>query len=145
MNETQPSRPPPIPKNVSPGPGARNDRPPARLQQINSAAGMTVDQVQQAVAEAGQFIIFQFCISVLVLSFKRSSGIKFVPAGRSRLVSGAPYSLISLFAGWWGIPWGPIWTVSTMITNMKGGKDVTDNVLTALGLPLGHFAPSRRQ
>ena len=146
MNEqTPPPQPPPIPKNVPPGIGARNDRALGHLQKIDGAAGMTVDQVQQAVAEGGRFVIFQFCVSVLVLSFKRSSGIKFVPAGRSRLASGAPYSLISFVAGWWGIPWGPIWTVSTMITNMNGGKDVTNHVLSALGLPQGHFAPSRRK
>jgi hypothetical protein len=40
------------------------------------------------------------------------------------------YSLISLVAGWWGIPWGPIWTISTMITNAQGGKDLTLAVLT---------------
>jgi hypothetical protein len=146
MNEsTPPPQPPPIPTNIPPGIGARNDRALGHLQKIDGAAGMTVDQVQQAVAEGGRFVIYQFCVSVLVLSFKRSSGIKFVPAGRSRVASGAPYSAISFFAGWWGIPWGPIWTVSTMVTNFNGGKDVTNHVLSALGLPQGHFAPAKRK
>jgi hypothetical protein len=39
------------------------------------------------------------------------------------------YSLISLLFGWWGIPWGPIWTISTIVTNAGGGKDVTHAVL----------------
>jgi hypothetical protein len=145
MNEQTPRpQPPSIPTNVPQG-GVRNDKARGHLQKIDGAADMTVDQVQQAVAEGGRFVIYQFCVSVLVLSFKRSSGIKFIPAGRSRVASGAPYSVISFFAGWWGIPWGPIWTVSTMITNMNGGKDVTNHVLSALGLPQGHFAPAKRK
>jgi hypothetical protein len=38
------------------------------------------------------------------------------------------YSLISLFAGWWGIPAGPIWTVVTIIRNTRGGIDLTPAV-----------------
>ena len=39
---------------------------------------------------------------------------------------------LSLLLGWWGIPWGPIWTIGTVFKNLTGGVDVTANVLQAL-------------
>jgi hypothetical protein len=78
-----------------------------------------------------------------VLSFKRSSPIMFVPPGESAFAKGLPYTLISLVAGWWGIPWGPIWTVMTVVQNIAGGKDLTPPVFAALGtaMPLVNTPP----
>jgi hypothetical protein len=35
-------------------------------------------------------------------------------------------------AGWWGIPWGPIFTVQSLVVNFKGGKDITAAVSGAM-------------
>lgn len=95
---------------------------------------MTPADLPDAVAQGGRFLLFQYCFSVLILTFKRSSPILFVKPGESAFAKGAPYSLISLVAGWWGIPWGPIWTLTSLATNISGGKDVTREVLSAFGL-----------
>jgi len=42
------------------------------------------------------------------------------------------YSLFSVVFGWWGIPYGPIYTVMALITNFGGGKDVTRDVRALL-------------
>jgi hypothetical protein len=97
---------------------------------------MSVADLQQAVAAGGKFVCFQFCVSVIVLSFKRSSPIIFLRPGESAFSKGLPYSMISLIAGWWGIPWGPIWTLTTVAENISGGKDLTAHVLAALGAPM---------
>ena len=34
------------------------------------------------------------------------------------------YSLITLLLGWWGIPWGPIYTIQSLSRNMKGGNRI---------------------
>jgi len=39
------------------------------------------------------------------------------------------WRLISLLVGWWGFPWGLIYTPMTLIQNLGGGKDVTREVL----------------
>src|SRR5262249_35572346 len=90
--------------------------------------GMTLSQLQEAIIGGARFVQFQFCVSIFILSFKRSSPVIFVPAGRSPVSKGWSYSLISLLAGWWGIPWGPIWTLTTFANNISGGKDVTRQV-----------------
>jgi hypothetical protein len=39
-------------------------------------------------------------------------------------------------AGWWGIPWGPIYTVQSLWVNLRGRHDVTPLAATALRLPI---------
>ena len=93
---------------------------------------MTVQQVSDAVARGGRFVVYQYCFSVLLMSFKRSSDIHFVPPGESAAKKGASFVGISLVAGWWGIPWGPIWTLSTVFKNLGGGVDVTRQVMASM-------------
>jgi hypothetical protein len=102
---------------------------------INGIEGMTISQVQSEVAQGGKFVIYPYCISILIMTFRRNSGIYFIKAGESSLGSGIGYILISLFLGWWGIPWGPIYTISTIYTNLTGGKDVTQEMMSALNRP----------
>jgi len=99
---------------------------------ITGIEGMTVDEINHEYARGGRFVFYQFCISAVFMSFKRSSSIYFIKGGHSKVAKGLPFTLLSFVAGWWGIPWGPIWTIATMITNLGGGKDVTDTVLTSI-------------
>lgn len=47
-----------------------------------------------------------------------------------RIVSkGLPFTMISALFGWWGLPFGPKYTLESIRTNLKGGKDVTDEVM----------------
>ncbi len=41
------------------------------------------------------------------------------------MAKGFAYTLLSLVAGWWGIPFGLIFTPTAIFTNMRGGKNVT--------------------
>lgn len=87
-----------------------------------------LSELDQKVLDGGRYLAFQYCFSILVMSFKRSR-IVFVPPGADGSGDAMCTSLISLVAGWWGIPWGPIWTLSTIIKNAGGGTDVTQAVL----------------
>jgi len=87
--------------------------------------GMSPDRLQFELQRGAKLVFFQYAISILVLSFRRSSDIYFIPAGESALKKSIPWTLLSLVAGWWGIPWGPIFTIQALVTNFKGGKDVT--------------------
>lgn len=89
-------------------------------------------QLQQEIASGAKFVVYQYCISVLVMTFRRPSGIYFVRAEESRVMKGLGFTLLSLLLGWWGIPWGPIFTIQAVWTNFSGGKDVTQAVLASL-------------
>jgi hypothetical protein len=88
--------------------------------------------LQQEIASGAKFVVYQYCISILIMTFKRSSSIYFVRPEESRLVKGLSFTLLSLVLGWWGIPWGPIYTIQALVVNFNGGKDVTQSVLASL-------------
>ena len=99
---------------------------------IKGMENMSWERIRSEVEHGGRFVIFQYCISIGVMSFKRPSPIYFIKSGESVLGKALAYSLVSLVCGWWGIPWGPIWTISTIVTNCRGGRDVTAEVLRSL-------------
>jgi hypothetical protein len=89
-------------------------------------------QLQQELQQGGKFVIFQYCISVLILTFKRGSDIYFIRHEDNAVVKGLPFTLLSFLFGWWGIPWGPIYTIQSIWVNFGGGKDVTQEVLASM-------------
>jgi hypothetical protein len=97
--------------------------------------GMTVDQVTDEVRRGGRFVIFSYCISALVVTFKRGSDVHFIRAGGSPLGASMPFTLLSLFLGWWGFPFGLIYTPICIITNLSGGKDVTAEMMNVFRAP----------
>jgi len=66
------------------------------------------------------------------MTFRRASNIYYIPPGQSAVAKGLPWTLLTLVAGWWGIPWGPIFTVQTLVTNFQDGKDLTAELMAHL-------------
>ena len=95
---------------------------------IIGAENMSADQLRFELQRGAKLVLYQYCISIVVMTFRRGTDIYFIPAGESAVGKGVPWILLSLVAGWWGIPWGPIWTIQSLITNFKGGKDVTAEI-----------------
>lgn len=94
--------------------------------------GMSTAELNQELERGGKFVIYQYCISILVMTFKRPSDIYFIRSGESGLTKGLGFTMISLFLGWWGFPWGPIYTIGSLFTNLTGGKDVTEAVVESI-------------
>jgi hypothetical protein len=89
-------------------------------------------QLQAEIQQGGKFVMYQYCISLLVITFKRFSNIYFISHEQNAVVKGLPFTLLSLVLGWWGIPWGPIYTIQGVWINFSGGKDVTQEVLASM-------------
>jgi hypothetical protein len=89
----------------------------------------------QEIAAGARLVVYEYVVSVVILTFRRSSGVKFVRAGESRLFRGLPYVLLTLCLGWWGIPWGPLFSVGALVTDLRGGKDVTPARFDAVRQP----------
>jgi hypothetical protein len=94
--------------------------------------GLDGSMMADELRRGARFVIYQYCISILIMSFRRPSNIYFVRAGQSAVGRGLGFSAISMLLGWWGIPWGPIYTIGSFITNFSGGKDVTPEVVAGL-------------
>ena len=99
---------------------------------IRGIEGMRQGELDFEIQRGAKFVLFQYCISVIVLTLRRPSDIYFVRQGENVLVKGLPFTLLSLVAGWWGIPWGPIYTIQSVYNNSRGGKDVTQVVVNSL-------------
>ena len=78
------------------------------------------------------FVIYQYAVSFLLFTMYGSSRIYEISEGASRVRPGWPYTILSLFLGWWGIPFGPLRTAQALIVNLGGGEDVTLEVNKAL-------------
>lgn len=99
------------------------------MAKIQGIEGMSRDELEMQLQMGAKFVVFQYCVSIIVLTFKRGSNIYFIRAGESAVSKGLPYSLLSFLLGWWGIPWGPIYTIQSLVVNFRGGKDVTQQVV----------------
>ena len=106
---------------------------------IKGIDGMTIAELQDEVDRGGKFISYTYCLSFIVMSIKRSSGIYFIKSNEDAFVKGSPFTVISFLFGWWGIPWGIIYTLGCLVTNINGGKNVTSDVMNFLQQPTkGH-------
>jgi hypothetical protein len=99
---------------------------------IRGIEGMRHGELDFEIRRGAKFVLFQYCISIIVLTFRRPSDIYFLRQGENPVVKGLPFTVLSLVAGWWGIPWGPIYTIQSVYNNSRGGKDVTQAVLNSL-------------
>lgn len=99
---------------------------------IKNMEGLSLEEINRELSFGAKFVVFQYCISILVMTFRRNSDIYFIKSDDSATNHGVSYSLLTLFLGWWGIPWGPIYSIGSLYTNFTGGKDVTQEVLNAM-------------
>ncbi|WP_395748629.1 hypothetical protein [Prosthecobacter sp.] len=93
---------------------------------------MSIQQIEEDVLRGGRFRIFRYNFSVIVLSFQRSSEVRYFRAGQGYGAHAWPWTLLSMVVGWWGFPWGIVFTIQTLFTNCMGGKDVTPELLAAV-------------
>ncbi|MBE2229138.1 MAG: hypothetical protein IAE96_00675 [Chitinophagaceae bacterium] len=103
---------------------------------IKNISGLSARDIQREGENGGRFVYFPFTISLGVVTFKRTSDVYLVRAGESRLKFSWPFLMLTALFGWWGLPWGPKYSFEALRTNLKGGKDVTDEVLSTVA---GHI------
>lgn len=102
--------------------------------EIKGAEAMSPHELAAELARGGRVVEFSWCVSLVVITFRRSS-VVLVRAGESALGAGLPYTLLSLVAGWWGFPFGLIFTPLAVIQNLAGGTDRTEQVRASLPQP----------
>lgn len=63
-----------------------------------------------------RLVRYRYCVSVGIMTFTRSTCLALAD---SICATSVIAFLISLFGGWWGLPWGPIRTISSFIENAR--------------------------
>ncbi|MEN7547001.1 hypothetical protein AAG747_03730 [Rapidithrix thailandica] len=99
---------------------------------IKGIEDLSTQEINRELEHGAKFVVYQYTISIIIMTFRRSSDIYFIRSGESGISQGLGFSLLSFFLGWWGIPWGPIYTIGSLIKNFQGGKDVTAEVLQSV-------------
>ena len=96
--------------------------------QIKGLGTLTPEQVDSAVATGGRFVVYEYCISLLFITLRQQTEVVLLASGELGVLRGLPYSAISILLGWWGLPWGLIYTPLSLINNLRGGANVTPEV-----------------
>ena len=110
---------------------------------IRGVDGLSVADLTAELERGGRFVRFHYCVSLLVVTLRRPSDIFFLrPSEPSPTRQRVLYSVVTLLFGWWGIPWGPIYSVQSLARNARGGEDVTHLLVNTLHLPLYHDGTS---
>ncbi|MCU0659368.1 MAG: hypothetical protein MUF64_30135 [Polyangiaceae bacterium] len=91
--------------------------------------GMDGQQVLDEVQRGGRFVVFPYTLSIVVLTFSRHSKVHFIRAGEGTFGKAFPYLMLSLLFGWWGFPFGLIYTPISLFQSLSGGKDITREVM----------------
>ena len=99
---------------------------------IQGIQAMSSDQLRFELQRGAKIVCDRYCVSIWVMTFRRSSDAYYIPAGERAVSKGLPWTLLTLVRGWWGIPWAPIFTVQSLVVNCKGGKDLRKDFTAAL-------------
>jgi Fe-S cluster assembly iron-binding protein IscA len=92
----------------------------------------SLDDVERGVAVyenisiTRETVVRQFHIAFSCVVFTSKIPSRILVAGRDAIVIEAVlYSLCSLVFGWWGFPWGPFFTIESVVGNILGGHRQT--------------------
>ncbi|MGZ8554672.1 MAG: hypothetical protein ACXWV8_14770 [Chitinophagaceae bacterium] len=99
---------------------------------IKNIEGLTPTDRQQQVSDGGRFVYFAYTVSLVIVTFRDTSGVYLIRSGENTATQSFLFTIVSFLMGWWGVPWGPKYTMQAIRTNMKGGKDVTDEVMDVI-------------
>ena len=97
---------------------------------IINVEGFSTEQLEEQVKRGGRLVYFPYTVSLILFTFKLKSELYLIKPNQKATRKGLPFLLISLFFGWWGIPFGPKETMKSLSIIRKGGKDITEEVLS---------------
>jgi hypothetical protein len=90
-----------------------------------------------AVSAQPRYIIFWYAISLILVTSRRTMQGVFCPSCAPKKAVQA--SAITWLLGWWGFPWGPIWTIGALYRNVLGGTRPADVNAQILGRQALYF------
>jgi hypothetical protein len=101
---------------------------------IKATNGISLNELYKGLNEGAKFVIYGYCVSILALTFRLISPPHFIRPGERISKYRLRYNVLSLIFGWWGFPWGPIYTVDMIKINFKngGGIDVTEEITSKM-------------
>jgi hypothetical protein len=81
-----------------------------------------------------RFVSYSYCVSLLLVTFRRSSGVIYLPPETISQWVGSRYLVVTLLLGWWALPWGPVYALGCLWQALKGGADCTHEIVEEIDL-----------
>ena len=100
---------------------------------IEISQGLRVEKLEDLQAKVqlkgGRLVAYSEVISALMIS-ARAYRVRWIPSPEGRVSAGMISSVITAILGWWALP-GPLWSLTALIWNWRGGIDITEGLLAA--------------
>ncbi len=103
---------------------ARSDSLPI-FSEVDGLAGLSNEEIDWELRNGARFVVYHYCVGKIIRTLYCESQVHFIRCNESAVWKGMKYTLLSLLVGWWGVPFGPIFTIMAIIVNLSGGKSVT--------------------
>jgi hypothetical protein len=99
---------------------------------IRGAEHLTPEQLVGVIGAGGRLVLFEYCVSLLVVTLRCPTDVYLLRPGQYGAILSLPYTLLTFALGWWGVPWGFVYTPLVLVNNLSGGSDVTAEVVPAI-------------
>jgi hypothetical protein len=87
------------------------------------------EEIRSCVTAGARLVRFEICVSFLFVTIRRQSPLYLTESWQERYLRGFCYSVLTVFLGLWGVPWGLIWTPRAIWVNLTGGVDETEKAM----------------
>lgn len=108
----------------------------AQSSDLYGARGLSSSEVLAEIEAGARVIQFTYVVSIVVLTFSENTRPRLIRPGPLgfllRLIYGLPYTVSTALFGWWGFPWGPLFTIYALFSNLVGGEDITEHAVSSL-------------
>ena len=104
----------------------------SHTQTLKNTEGLTFEELEEKVRLGARFIVYQYTISLIAVTLRRLTPAYYIPPDISDTAFKKNADILSVLFGWWGIPWGPLFTIQSLAANRKGGIDITKDVMLNL-------------
>jgi len=91
-------------------------------------------QLTAELERGARFVSFSYCVSLFLVTFRRSSEVIYLPPQTVPQWVGTRYLAVTLLLGWWALPWGPIYAMGCIWQALRGGADCTHEIVEEMDL-----------
>jgi len=95
---------------------------------IEGIQHLSSSEILAEIQQGAKFKRFSYCHSFLVVTYNKTSPIYFIKSSEGYIGYAMPYIIQSLLLGWWGFPWGPIYTIGALFQDLFGGENMTEDI-----------------
>lgn len=94
---------------------------------------ISFDRFNNELANGAKFITYNYCISIFfAVTLKRMSPAYLILPHEPPTKYKRKYNLLTRVFGWWGIPWGIVYSIRFLKSNNSGGLDITNDIMLNL-------------